>query len=186
MHFSKIVLFSLIGISLSACLTDSSQKEENLADCIKGWSLNQRGQYTNALNLYDRCIEYGNLTEGNLSRTYRNIGIAYRGLKEYEKSIDYFNKSMSFKPYDKQNDYINRGNSWSDLKQYQKALNDYSMALEIAPRNGQAMYNRALVYERMGRLDDALSEYKLAVKNGYTSIDVINAIRRMNFLYGKT
>jgi len=180
----KLISVSLLIASLAACITTESSApnvpigaSENIAKCKEGWQLTEKGHYSRAVDWYFECIETGNLSNSTLSRTYRNIGITYRRMGEYETAIEYFDKAITLNPADIQNDYINRGNARSGLRQYDMALADYEKALEIKPNNGAAVFNRGIVYERLGRTDEAISDFKLAPELGYYSPDLVERLR---------
>jgi tetratricopeptide (TPR) repeat protein len=47
--------------------------------------------------------------------------------------------------------YNNRGNSYGNLDQLQKAVEDFDRAIRLDPRFALAYYNRALAYNFLGR-----------------------------------
>jgi len=175
---TRLAFLAIVSSILSACVTPSMGGVEDLTECKKGYQATQSGRHSAAVDLYNSCIKHGNLTEPSLSRTYRNIGIANRRMKKPKVAIEYFNKSLSYDPFDKQHDYINRGNSWSDLGQYQNALADYTKALSIAPKEGAAVFNRGIVYERLGQIDKAVKDFYLATRLRYGSLELLMAINR--------
>jgi tetratricopeptide (TPR) repeat protein len=46
--------------------------------------------------------------------------------------------------------YINRGVSYFHLKEYDKAIGDYTEAIRLHPGDANAYYNRALAYKSQG------------------------------------
>jgi len=60
--------------------------------------------------------------------------------------------------------YNNRGTGYQALKQYDKALADYSAALGIAPRDASTLENRAAIHEALKRPDAALADYAAALE----------------------
>jgi tetratricopeptide (TPR) repeat protein len=49
--------------------------------------------------------------------------------------------------------YCNRGNAYLDKGQHQRAILDYTRALEINPRYAEAYNNRRIAYEKIGQHD---------------------------------
>jgi len=56
-----------------------------------------------------------------------------------------------------------RGNAYYAVKNYRRAVNDYSRALEHAPRCPEIYFNRAITQEKAGRISKALEDYSSAV-----------------------
>ena len=50
--------------------------------------------------------------------------------------------------------------------EYNKAILDYTLALEIDPKNANALHNRGSSSEKAGNLNDALSDFTLALQLG--------------------
>ena len=50
------------------------------------------------------------------------------------------------------------------MGEYEKAISDYTRAIEINPRYAVAYNNRGLVYRKMGEYDRAISDYGNAVE----------------------
>ncbi|MEM9060414.1 MAG: tetratricopeptide repeat protein [Pseudomonadota bacterium] len=59
--------------------------------------------------------------------------------------------------------FVNRGAAYDDLKQYDRALEDYSKALRVYPDDPDALHNRGNTYCEMGRRADAVRDYRSAV-----------------------
>ena len=62
--------------------------------------------------------------------------------------------------------YNNRANVYYVTKQYQKALDDFSKAFHLDPKDGKIYVGRAKVYEAMGKHDLAKRELAKAEKLG--------------------
>jgi len=45
--------------------------------------------------------------------------------------------------------YYNRGNGYGKLKQYDRAIQDYSKAIKLKPGYAKAYYNRGVVYSKL-------------------------------------
>jgi class 3 adenylate cyclase/TolA-binding protein len=55
--------------------------------------------------------------------------------------------------------YENRGNAYSGLQQYDRALQDYSQAITIRPKNVDFYLNRATAYSNLKQYDKAIQDY---------------------------
>lgn len=64
-----------------------------------------------------------------------------------------------------------RGTVFGQAGEYEKALGDFTNAIQINPQFYQAYNNRALIYLRVGRLDAALKDYNqaLTIKPDYAA-----------------
>lgn len=60
--------------------------------------------------------------------------------------------------------YYSRGTGYAALGNYDRALPDYNMALQLDPNLANAYYNRALAWSAKGESDRALADYDAAVK----------------------
>lgn len=60
--------------------------------------------------------------------------------------------------------YIHRGHGYSERKQYDQAISDFTKALEINPRYAEAYYNRGIIYGKRGLFDQAISDYTIALE----------------------
>lgn len=56
-----------------------------------------------------------------------------------------------------------RGNAYFAVKNYGRAVSDYTRALEYAPRYPEIYFNRAIAQEKAGRISKALQDYSSAV-----------------------
>jgi len=156
-------------ICLSLVLMSGPVSAEDISFCRDGWSLTESGNHSKAIDLFNQCIESGKLSNSSLARTYRNIGIASNRMGQHKEAIKSYDKAISLNPYDPWDDYVNRGNARSGLGEYDKAFDDYNIALAIKPNYNQAFYNRGIVFEKMGDNKKAVEEFKKAYKNGLRS-----------------
>ena len=62
--------------------------------------------------------------------------------------------------------YYNRGNAYEKKGQYDKAISDFTKAIEINPRHADACYNRGVVYYYKKDYEKALDDFYKAQKLG--------------------
>jgi tetratricopeptide (TPR) repeat protein len=97
-----------------------------------------------------------------------SLGIAYRHLKNAEKSINYLENavSISHEVGDKHGEEVgllNLGLAYYDLDNIKKAMECYEKSLKIARETGEmdsaafALYNMALIYDKEKKFDQALA-----------------------------
>lgn len=81
--------------------------------------------------------------------------------KNYELAAALFGELLKIKPGDARV-YFNRGNSYK-LQQLDRALNDFSEALRLAPDLVVALLNRGNIYLRTEHFSEALADYDKAI-----------------------
>ena len=79
------------------------------------------------------------------------------------QALIYLNKAVAKDPKFA-NVYSNRGNAYRDLKQYPKALNDYSKAISLDPAHVKAYNNRGNIYYEQKKYREALKDYNKCIQ----------------------
>ncbi|MCW9023503.1 MAG: tetratricopeptide repeat protein [Gammaproteobacteria bacterium] len=72
--------------------------------------------------------------------------------------------------------YLAEGELLNAARQYQQAFEVYTDALEQMPGNSRLLYARALVAEKFDRLDIAIQDMQLILKNEPENIQALNAL----------
>jgi tetratricopeptide (TPR) repeat protein len=60
--------------------------------------------------------------------------------------------------------YYNRGNAYADKRDYDQAIQDFTKAIELNPRNGVVYYNRGVAYGEKGQDDQAIQDFTKAIE----------------------
>ncbi len=60
-------------------------------------------------------------------------------------------------------DFFNRGVAYANLKEYQKAINDYDQAIALNPKNAEVFGNRGFAYANLGEHQKAINDYDQAI-----------------------
>jgi tetratricopeptide (TPR) repeat protein len=60
--------------------------------------------------------------------------------------------------------WVNRGAAYGGLRQYDKAIADYSKAIELDPKFAAAWYNRGAAYVGLRQYDKAIADYSKAIE----------------------
>ena len=153
---------------------------EDLSLCRQGWAQYQYGSYESSVDLFNQCIEKGDLSQATLAQTYRNMGIAANGSSYPEQALKYYDKAIALKPAEVWFDYVNKGNAYSALGEYQLAIESYQKALDAKPHFNEAYYNRGLVYDKMGDTSEAIKNYKLALAHGLNTPNLMERVTHHN------
>lgn len=69
-------------------------------------------------------------------------------------------ENLSFYDADK---YINLGDEYIVKEDYQGAINNYSQALQINPKNAQIYFKRAEIHHHLGNFQNAINDYSQAI-----------------------
>ena len=143
------------------------------------------------LKNYHQAVEYYTKAIAIYSKvapTYCNRGSAYVKLGDYDNAIKDFYfaldllqsaNEVAYKTYEKldrekiyaalSDAYINRGIDYANKRQYQKAIADFTKAIEFTPNDGLIYNNRGVCYEALGNTRQAQSDYQKADALGYKS-----------------
>jgi tetratricopeptide (TPR) repeat protein len=70
--------------------------------------------------------------------------------------------------------YLARGNAWLEQQQYERALADYDMSLDIMPDLTDARFNRALTYRMQEKYDLALADLNYLIGLHPNDVGAIN------------
>ncbi len=90
------------------------------------------GRLEEALALYDKALEGGDLSRPNQAKIYASRGVVWRRKGDLDRALNDFRKAISLDGELKEA-YLNRGNLWRLKERPYKALADYSKALELDP-----------------------------------------------------
>ncbi|MGM0581671.1 MAG: tetratricopeptide repeat protein [Bacteroidota bacterium] len=157
-HYSKAILQFQEAIEL-----DNTQiiYFYNLADaCLKLEDNNCALEaYTNAKQYYpDEADLY--MYTGDI---YQNQNKLKEAVLEYDKAIKLVKEDNQLKYLF----YFNRGNSYLKLKDYNKAVQDYTSTLNEFPEYYGAYANRGMAYYYLKRTAEACSDWAKASDNGF-------------------
>jgi superkiller protein 3 len=119
-----------------------------------------------AISAFKRSIEL----DPNNPETYYYLGEVYDRLDRDKDAIAAYRKAVELNPkyieawFDLGAAYYNRATSQgANSAYYEEAVKAYKVVTKLQPTNGEAHANLADVYRQMNRLDEAMSEYALAV-----------------------
>jgi tetratricopeptide (TPR) repeat protein len=79
------------------------------------------------------------------------------------RSIEECNAAIASHPDDVRA-YCRRGQLWFEQKAYDRAVADYTRAIELEPNRAAHRRGRAVIRREQGQLDDALADYSAALK----------------------
>jgi tetratricopeptide (TPR) repeat protein len=88
----------------------------------------------------------------------------YGRCKDWKNGITLWNDVIEKFPQKIPTAYYSRGIEYGDLGQWDKAIDDYSIAIEIDPKFSDAYSNRGVAYGNLGLWDKAIDDYKRAIE----------------------
>ena len=139
---------------------------------------NQNKIWKNSDTLWTHVLKYyQNITlpYGNRANYYRDNGMIQKALQDYSATINL--KPEKPGPYNSRARLFFKSNSTDTLL---LALNDYNRAIELDPSIAEYFTNRAAVYARINRMEEALTDLSKAIEldptfaNAYLNRSVIN------------
>ena len=102
-------------------------------------------------------------TDGEKAQAHYNFGVAYSALKEFEKAIEQYDRTIAYTPDDAKT-LNNRGVAKKSLGRYKKAITDYDKAIRINPKYVVAYNNRGNAKESLGLHKEAIADYDEAIR----------------------
>src|SRR5207248_1222460 len=114
--------------------------------------------YEKALSRLDEQIELSEAT----AKTCWNVAYKLHEEKRHAERIPFLNRAIELKP-DYANAYTSRGITYSGLKEYQRALEDYTQAITLDPQLAFAYNNRGNAYLELKEYQRAITEFDRAI-----------------------
>ena len=102
--------------------------------------------------------------------------------KEYEKSIEHYDKAIGLKP-DLAEAYYNRGDAYRNTSDFDRALDDYTQAIKLNPDSADTYNNRGITYNGKGDFDRAIEDFNKAIN---LNPDDATAYNNRGFTYRDT
>ncbi|MCK4993465.1 MAG: tetratricopeptide repeat protein [Candidatus Omnitrophica bacterium] len=118
---------------------------------------------------------------------YKALSAIYAAKGDYEQAEDYLSKLQSIGAQDTQGvkrdvkqgrivKLYNQGVRFYDMRQEEKALNNFEKVIKLEPLNLQAYKAAADIYSSQGNISKALRYYKQAVGLGLRDADAFNSM----------
>lgn len=129
------------------------------------WAFNSRGAARKASGDYEGAFkDYGKALELNpeFAEAFYNIGIAYHQLRKFDQAIDSFSNAIKISPNG--DIYARRAMSRYRKGEWQLALGDYDMSIEIDPKEWMNYNNRGILYFDKADYVRAKGDYSKALE----------------------
>jgi tetratricopeptide (TPR) repeat protein len=126
-------------------------------------SSGKSGNYDEAIALFTKAIESGELSRDDLKGAYYYRGRAWYGKGDLDKAIADFTKAIAINPEDF-NAYYNRGLALANKGAFDKAIADFTKAIKINPNFAYTYGHRGKVWYDKKDYDKAIADYTKAIK----------------------
>ncbi|KAJ3044829.1 hypothetical protein HDV00_000706 [Rhizophlyctis rosea] len=127
----------------------------------KGTELWNQEDIQGALEAFEKSVWTRPTADG-----YYNMANCHYSLGKHEAAIKAWKQSLELSP-DNADAHINIANLTAlILKDGPEACKHYEAALNIDPNDGEARYNYGVVLDSMGKLEEAIKQFRGAVKLG--------------------
>ena len=118
----------------------------------------RNNDYHTAITLWSDTIHHWPAN----ARAYNDLGNALDQIKEYDRALVEYNKSLAILPI-KTATLNNRGLAYHHSKRLEEAIADFTRAVELDPNYADALANRGAVYGSMNRIDQAMEDLNRAL-----------------------
>ena len=125
----------------------------------EGYDLDDRGNYSDAIQALDQAIKLDPQNEN----TWSEEGFAYNSLPEYFNGLQACNRALELDP-NLTIAWNNKGWALCGLSNYTEALQACNRALELDPNLAIAWYNKGVALEGLGKQEYAIKAYDEAIR----------------------
>ena len=157
MYYNKLTL-TLLFVLLCSCNNKSNNQQVNHAK--RGGELieeaSKQGNWDLIISVGDTLI--GDDDPHNISIPYAEA-LAAKG--NYEKAINVLNRKIAQEPEDYYL-YQTKGNVFAVAEQYDSAIANYDIVIEMKPTNARPYINEGEIYEVLGEKEKAIKKYMIA------------------------
>lgn len=133
----------------------------------------KRAEALTGLDEYEEALRdiqlYLSIVEQSKEGKYL-CGMIYYEQGDYFDALKYFNAIVDQHTTEAKY-FIARGNTYFKTQTYKYAIKDYTMALDISPREGEVYYNRGIARQQTGDIKGACHDWKRALQYGFMQAD---------------
>jgi len=150
------------------------EKQKQSEDNLEAERINDLGNEAFAKGHYNESIEYFSnaLQIQSNALYYHNRGDGYYKIGDLANAIKDYHKVISMNPDDNyRNIYSKIAGIYYNKEDYDKALKYYNEAIRITPELKTALYNRAVVYSKMDKIDEAIIDLESMIKDKTNNVD---------------
>ena len=120
----------------------------------------QQGKLEDALDCFNKALK--NVLYKTPYFAYHNIGLVYFRMKDYNKAIEFYKKSISLSP-SYMEAYFDLANTYEVLGDNVKTINTYKKIIDLGPGSLAPYLALAKVYKKTGQIDMAIDKLNYIV-----------------------
>jgi len=151
--FCLIFIFITVFIPLEVQAYDNTSSEWK----IQGDALIQQGRYQEALDAYNKSLNY----DSRNIDAWAQKGYTLRNLGRYQESLEAYNTALRIEPNSVA--YLGKGMALYKLGRYEDGLDACNKALSLDPDFEGAWIGKAIVLDGLGRNEEALDAVREAI-----------------------
>lgn len=95
------------------------------------------------------------------AKTHQDNASSLMAKNDFSGAVDEYTQAIALKPSDIT--YEGRGQAYTELKEYDKAIADFTKAIELAPSRGGPYFGRGVAYRATDNLDGAIADFSQAI-----------------------
>ena len=120
----------------------------------------QQGKLEDALDCFNKALK--NVLYKTPQFAYHNIGLVYFRMKDYNKAVEFYLKSISLSP-NYMEAYFDLANTYEVLGDNVKTINTYKKIIDLGPGSLAPYLALAKVYKKTGQIDMAIDKLNYIV-----------------------
>ncbi len=137
--------------------SDAADRDKAIALAYLGMISDDKGEYDRAVALFNRALTYDKKNPD----IYKNLSLAYRHKKDFNKAIESAEQSASIKSDDTDTKTL-LGNIYFETGKYDDAISAYRGVLDKTPDNPRVLYNMGSALMQKGDEFAAVEYFKKA------------------------
>jgi tetratricopeptide (TPR) repeat protein len=161
----------VLVIAIGIFYFGSIKSETGLNDVRAGWEAQRRHDWDEAVRLYTRALESGDLSTEDISATYMNRGTVFHNKRQYDEAINDYGEAIEAQGLKRENlnkAYVQRGVAYWKMGQNEMALNDFNRVIgsgKITQGILSRVYmSRGVIYGQKGQYAQAMNDYDMSIE----------------------
>ncbi len=130
------------------------------------------------------CASRHQINDVNDARALSDKGFALFESGDYSGAKAALDAVIAYGTLDEK-DYTRRATVYAALKDYEKALSDNDMALQLAPNEWRTHNQRAILHQRLKKYDDAIADLDVAYRAAPTQLDLLRRRAYLKVVAGR-
>ncbi|MBN2158652.1 MAG: tetratricopeptide repeat protein [Spirochaetes bacterium] len=160
--------------------SDASDRDKAIALTYIGMINDDKGDHDRAIEYFNRALTY----DRNNPDIYKNMSLAYRHKKDFDRAIESAEKSAAIKGDDGDTKTL-LGNIYFETGRYDDAISAYRGVLDGSPENARVLYNMGSALMQKGDEFAAMEYFKKAGAADRIGEVAFKAYSRLGVIYIK-